>query len=148
MSSRSPPSAPTFRSAWPLLVAYSLLVCVLHFGGLEYDIYTRLWWWDLLTHSLSGVGVAAWLCLLPVSPVDPTRVVTVSLVVLGIGAGFEVYEYLFKDFYVEWTATYYAFDTVVDLVLDCLGAAAFARWYRHRLVAQPSSVPFSSEPAD
>jgi hypothetical protein len=148
MSSRSPTSDPTFSSAWPLLVAYSLLVCALHFGGLEYDIYTQLWWWDLLTHSLSGIGVAAWLCLLPVTPVDATRLVAVPLVVLAIGGGFEVYEYLFKDFYVEWTTTYYAFDTVVDLVLDFLGAAAFTRWYGRHLQGGQSSVVLTSEPAD
>ena len=148
MSSRSPTSTPTPSFAWPLLVAYSLLVCALHFGGLQYEIYTRLWWWDLLTHSLSGIGVAAWLCLLPVTPVDATRLVAVPLVVLAIGAGFEVYEFLFKDFYVEWTTAYYAFDTAVDLVVDFLGAAVFTRWYGRRRQSQPSSVLLSSEPAD
>ena len=148
MSSRSLTSAPTLSFAWPLLVAYSLFVCALHFGGLQYDIYTQLWWWDLLTHSLSGIGVAAWLCLLPVTPVDATRLLAVPLVVLAIGAGFEVYEYLFKDFYVEWTTAYYAFDTVVDLAVDFLGAAAFTRWYGHRRQSAPSSVVPSSEPAD
>jgi hypothetical protein len=114
--------------AWVTLIAYSLVVCVLHFGGLEYEVYTAIWWWDILTHTLSGIGVAAWLCFLRFTPFDTSDVLTLSLAVLAIGAGFEVYEYLFKDFYVEWTLTYYAVDTVVDLVFDTAGAVAFALW--------------------
>jgi hypothetical protein len=118
--------------AWTTLVAYSLVVCVLHFGGLEYEIYTAIWWWDILTHALSGFGVAAWLCVVRFVPLDASRVIALPLVVLAIGAGFEVYEYLFKDFYVEWTLAYYATDTVIDLVVDTLGAGAFAFWYARR----------------
>jgi hypothetical protein len=110
-----------------LLLAYSAVVCVLHFGGLAYDVYTAVWWWDLLTHSLSGVGVAAWLCLFPAIPLDSNRLLLVPLVVLAIGAGFEVYEYLFKSFYVEWSLQYYLVDTVVDLFLDAVGAAVFVQ---------------------
>jgi hypothetical protein len=150
MSSRYTPALSTHRRlVWPLLVAYSLVVCVLHFGGLAYDVYTRLWWWDLLTHSLSGIGVAAWLCLVPVVPVDARRPAAVVLTVLAIGAGFEVYEYLFKSFYVEWTAAYYAADTVIDLVVDSLGALAFVRWHERRSGERaPSTARISSEPAD
>jgi hypothetical protein len=126
------PDSPAPGIAWSALLAYSLVVCALHFGGLEYEIYTALPWWDLLTHSLSGIGVAAWLCLLRPVPLHPGRVVALPLAVLAIGAGFEVYEYLFKDFYAGWTTTYYAVDTVVDLLLDALGAAAFAAWARWR----------------
>ena len=149
MSSRYAPTLHIRRIVWPLLVAYSLVVCALHFGGLAYDIYTRIWWWDLLTHSLSGIGVAAWLCLVPVVPVDARRPAAVVLVVLAIGAGFEVYEYLFKSFYVEWTLAYYAADTVIDLVVDSLGAAAFVRWYGRTAGAHTSpAARLPSEPAD
>jgi hypothetical protein len=43
-----------------------------------------------------------------------------------------VYEYLFKDFYVEWTLTFYAVDTVLDLILDGVGALVFALWFGPR----------------
>ena len=117
---------------WTALLAYSLVVCVLHFGGLEYQIYTAIWWWDLLTHSLSGFGVAAWLCFVRFTPFEPTHLVALPLAVVAIGAGFEVYEYLFKDFYVEWTLAFYAVDTVLDLILDGVGALVFALWYAGR----------------
>jgi hypothetical protein len=133
MSSRyAATDSPAVGIVWPALVAYSLVVCALHFGGLAYEVYTSVWWWDLLTHSLSGFGVAAWLCFVRVTPFDSRQVVAVSLAVLAIGAGFEVYEYLFKDFYVDWTTAYYATDTVIDLTLDALGAAAFALWHGRR----------------
>lgn len=150
MSSRSAPSTPpAHSSAWPLLVTYSFVVCALHFGGIAYDVYTRLWWWDLLTHSLSGAGVAAWLCLVRFTPLDATRFVAVPLAVLAIGGGFEVYEYFFKEFYVEWTVAYYAVDTAVDLALDALGAAAFVRWYGRRTAHASSAEHVSSpDPAD
>ena len=133
MSSRHATSdLPAPGIALAALLAYSLVVCVLHFGGLAYEIYTRFWWWDILTHSLSGFGVAAWLEVVEFTPVEADEVLTLVLVVVAIGAGFEVYEYLFKDFYVEWTPAYYAADTVIDLVVDGLGAAAFGLWYRAR----------------
>ena len=133
MSSRyAATDSPSLGIVWVALVAYSLVVCALHFGGLAYEVYTAIWWWDLLTHSLSGFGVAAWLAVVRFTPVDAGQVVVLPLVVVAIGAGFEVYEYLFKDFYVEWTLQYYAIDTVDDLVVDGLGAAVFTLWVRRR----------------
>jgi hypothetical protein len=134
MSSRYATSdSPSLGIATAALVAYSLVVCALHFGGLAFEVYTAIWWWDLLTHSLSGFGVAAWLSVVRFVPLDARQVLVLPLVVVVIGAGFEVYEYLFKDFYVEWTLTYYVTDTIVDLVVDGLGAAAFTVWVRSRM---------------
>ncbi|WP_380681185.1 hypothetical protein [Salinigranum sp. GCM10025319] len=141
MSSRyATTDLPSLGIVWAALVAYSLVVCALHFGGLEYEIYTRLWWWDLLTHSLSGFGVAAWLCFVRFTPFESNQLLVVPLVVVVIGGGFEVYEYLFKDFYVEWTTAYYAADTVIDLVVDGLGAAAFVYWFSRRYDADTTAL--------
>jgi hypothetical protein len=124
------------RSA-ALVGAWALLCSALHFGGLAYDIYTRYWWWDLLTHSLSGFGVAGVAYVLRPAAFDARRVayLGVPLAVFLVGAGFEVYEYLFKDFYANWSTAYYAWDTAVDLVLDASGAAVFA------LLARPLVRP-------
>ncbi|MFC7071110.1 hypothetical protein [Halobaculum lipolyticum] len=112
------------RFAWAAMALWSLLVAALHFGGLAYDVYTAVPWWDLLTHSMSGFGVAALLWLSYCRPVR-ARAAPLWLVptVFLIGVGFEVYEYLFKSFWWEWSLRYYAVDTAVDLVLDAAGAA-------------------------
>jgi hypothetical protein len=39
-----------------------------------------------------------------------------------IGAGFEVYEYLFRGFYEAWSVDYYLRDTVEDMLYNLTGA--------------------------
>ena len=46
--------------------------------------------------------------------------------VLAIGAGFEVYEFVFKAFWHHWSLGFYVADTVIDLVVNTSGAVAFA----------------------
>ncbi len=111
---------------WAFVGLWAVFVSALHFGGLEYGIYTRIWWWDLLTHSLSGFGVAGVLFVVFPRVYDGARApVVVATIILAIGAGFEVYEYLFKDFWYGWSAAYYAEDTATDLVVDVVGALGF-----------------------
>ncbi|WP_225317756.1 MULTISPECIES: hypothetical protein [Haloferax] len=111
---------------WAFVGLWALFVSGLHFGGLAYGIYTKIWWWDLLTHSLSGFGVAGVLFLVFPRTFDGNRApVVVAGIIFAIGAGFELYEYLFKDFWYGWSAAYYAEDTATDLVVDVLGALAF-----------------------
>ena len=116
------------RGAWAATIVWGAGVSVLHFAGLAYDIYTELWWWDLLTHSTSGFGVAA---LLYLAWTDGFRsrlglFVLLPVCVLCIGTWFEVYERVFKDFWWGWSLSYYLEDTTIDLVLDTGGALAFA----------------------
>lgn len=111
---------------WVFVGLWAVFVSALHFGGLEYGIYTKIWWWDLLTHSLSGFGVAGVLFVVFPRVFDGARApVVVAGIILAIGAGFEVYEYLFKDFWYGWSAAYYAEDTATDLVVDVVGALGF-----------------------
>ncbi|AHZ23658.1 MULTISPECIES: hypothetical protein [Haloferax] len=111
---------------WVFVGVWAVFVSALHFGGLAYDIYTKLWWWDLLTHTLSGFGVAGVLFLVFPRLFEDTRApVVVGTLILAIGAGFEVYEYLFKDFWYGWSMAYYVEDTLVDLVVDVLGGLVF-----------------------
>jgi hypothetical protein len=115
------------RGAWAAAVVWGAGVSVLHFAGLAYGIYTELWWWDLLTHSTSGFGVAA---LLYLAWTDGFRsrvglFVVLPACVLCIGTWFEVYERLFRDFWHGWSTAFYVADTVTDLVVDTLGAVAF-----------------------
>ncbi|RDZ44296.1 hypothetical protein C5B91_12280 [Haloferax sp. Atlit-10N] len=111
---------------WVFVGVWAAVVSALHFGGLAYDIYTRIWWWDVLTHSLSGFGVAGVLFLVfPRTFRGDRAPVVVAGVILAIGAGFEVYEYLFKDFWWGWSMAYYLEDTAIDLVVDVVGGLGF-----------------------
>jgi hypothetical protein len=111
--------------AWLLVLSWGALVTVLHFGGLFFGVYSRLFWWDLLTHAMGGAGVAGILFL---GLGDRTTTGTPWWLVgsvAAIGAGFEVYEFLFKSFWYRWSLQFYAVDTAVDIVVNTLGAVAF-----------------------
>jgi hypothetical protein len=111
--------------AWIALAAWSVLVSVLHFGGIRYGIYTRLPWWDLLTHATGGAGVAAVLAMtFRASTLRSPAWIPAG--VLAIGAGFEVYEFVFKTFWYRWSLSFYVTDTAIDLVVNSGGAAAVA----------------------
>lgn len=131
------------RGAWGVALVWAAAVSTLHFAGLVYGIYTEVWWWDLLTHSTSGFGVAA---LLYLAWTDGFRsrlglFVVLPVFVLCIGTWFEVYERLFRTFWWGWSRSFYAQDTAIDLVLDTAGAVAFGvvlRLYGRRRPGRPT----------
>ena len=128
--------------AWVAIAAWSGLVSALHFGGIRYAVYTRLPWWDLLTHAMGGAGVAAVLAMtFRASTLRSPAWIPAG--VLAIGAGFEVYEFAFKTFWYRWSLSFYVTDTAIDLVVNSGGAVAIAAAvvaYR-RLTADPTPGP-------
>jgi hypothetical protein len=116
------------RLAWAAAVLWGVAVSVAHFGGLYYYVYWEIWWWDVLTHSTAGFGVAAFAYLLrPAAFRRPAALfLALPAFVLVVGAGFEVYERLFRTFWWSWSLSYYLEDTLLDLVMDTLGALALA----------------------
>ncbi|ERG96652.1 hypothetical protein [Haloquadratum walsbyi] len=114
----------TLRYGWAITALCSISVSGLHFGGLYFDIYTAVSWWDILTHSLSGFGVAAVLGLTFQSSIRSTTYWVIPAV-FAFGTGFEVYEFLFKTFWYNWTLRFYLLDTVIDLIVNTTGAIAF-----------------------
>lgn len=138
---------------WGTIAAWSLLVSVLHFGGVYYNVYTRLAWWDLLTHAMGGAGVAALLAMtFPASTLRSPAWIPSG--VLAIGAGFEVYEFVFKTFWHRWSLSFYATDTAIDLVINTVGAVtiavAAAVYQRRAGAAGPVAVdtPQPEQPAE
>lgn len=111
--------------AWAAIAVWSLLVSVLHFGGVSYNIYTQLPWWDLLTHAMGGVGVGAVLAMTFRAPTLRSPA-WIPWGVLAIGAGFEVYEFVFKTFWYRWSLWFYVTDTAIDLFVNTIGAVAVA----------------------
>ena len=151
---RELPRGDRLTVTWVAIAAWSVLVSVLHFGGIRYNIYTRLPWWDLLTHAMGGVGVAAVLAMTFRRSTLRTPV-WIPSGVLAIGAGFEVYEFVFKTFWYRWSLSFYASDTVIDLVVNTVGAVVIAvavAVYRRRTgavtpgEADPAESPAETDP--
>ena len=116
---------------WVVLFLWGSLVTFLHFGGYEFQWYVRFGWWDLMTHFVSGIGVAGILLVGLREVVSPQVSLSWMFVaLLSIGAGFEVYEYLFRAFWHSWTPAYYARDTAEDLLMACSGAVLIQYWYQ------------------
>jgi hypothetical protein len=124
---------------------FGVAVTGLHFASMGLFLYSKIWWWDVLVHALSGLGVAAVLYVYrPRLARGPFAVfVVLPLLVLAIGTWFEVYERLFTDFWVHWSRAFYLEDTGVDLVADTAGAVVFSVfiWVRARLWGHPTDRP-------
>lgn len=135
-----------WASYWWWLLAWATMVSALHFGGREFGLYLQFHWWDLMTHSMSGAGVAGILLvgLRATAPARPS-LSWVVVALLTIGAGFEVYEYVFKSFWHTWTLSVYVQDTMVDLTMGCLGGCLALLHYRSRV--EVSSTDAASLPA-
>jgi hypothetical protein len=116
---------------------FGVAVTGLHFASMGLFLYSKIWWWDVLVHALSGLGVAALLYVYRPRLASGAFAAFVVLpaCVLAIGTWFEVYERLFTDFWVNWSRAFYLEDTGVDLVADTAGAVVFsaAVWLRARV---------------
>ena len=138
-------------AAWIGVGCWSMGVVVLHVAGLAFEIYPTVPWWDLLTHAASGSGVAALALLTHRSSVALSDAVWwVVPTVAAIGAGFEVYEFVFKRFWYQWSLQQYVVDTVVGLGMNTLGAAvaaSIASGYRARAdhLRPDSTAPNSAD---
>lgn len=121
------PRGDRVTAAWVGMALWAVLVSAFHFGGLRYGVYIVVPWWDLLTHAMGGLGVAVLLALTHRRTAAATRSpLWLIPSVFAIGAGFEVYEFVFKDFWYGWSAAFYVEDTVIDLVVNTSGAVIVA----------------------
>jgi uncharacterized membrane protein len=109
---------------------------VLHPLAVLYGVYDAIWWFDLLTHFLSAVVVAAiGLTMLLAVEHDRAwtltpRMLSVSTVVfvLVAGVGWEIYEFYEVQFLVTGVD-----DTLSDLLFDLLGGLFAIRYGRDYL---------------
>ncbi|MFC5368264.1 hypothetical protein [Salinirubrum litoreum] len=116
-----------------LLVTTAL---VLHPLAVLYGVYRAVWWFDLLTHFLSAVVVAA-IGLTVLLAVERDRAWTLTsrmlsvstvVVVLVAGVGWEIYEF----YEVRFLVTGFD-DTLGDLLFDLLGGLFVVRYGRDYL---------------
>lgn len=94
-----------------------------YLAGLEFFLFWRLWWFDVLLHFLGGAWAAlasAWALALFGVRLSSARILGCAL---AIGIGWEVLEYVL-DFPREEA---YLLDLATDIVMDALGAVFAAR---------------------
>lgn len=98
------------------------LVVALYLAGIELSLFWRLAWFDILLHFLGGVWVAVALTWALVRFGISASFTLVVLGVLGIGIGWEVFEYVLG----LPRETNYALDLKIDIAMDVVGGVVGA----------------------
>ena len=94
----------------------SALILYLHLLGLENALYFYYPWYDILLHFLGGAALAFLILIF-------TRSWKKTLIgMLILAAGWEVFEYVLHI--AVGVGENYALDTVIDFIMDTLGALA------------------------
>lgn len=122
----------------PTVVILTFLILAGHATASVFDLYTKIFWFDMVMHTLGGAWLASVCIAVGVLRYPAffsgrsraSRVLRVITLVLLLGLGWELYEYCFGvwatakfgdlGFMQPWT------DTVSDLFLDVAGAALTA----------------------
>ena len=103
-----------------------LIIAILHELALNFFLYWKFWWFDILMHFLGGLWIgliSLWFYFLSGYVKYTKKRITFifvlsSVSVLVVGIAWELFELLVEfDFSSE-----YLFDTISDLILDILGA--------------------------
>ena len=119
----------------PSLISFLVvLAAMINAGGWSWNWYSLVWF-DEFVHAftsfaiLSAVGYLAWLRnWTSATPGTAKFVIWVAAVGLGLGIVWEIFESLFLNL------TFW--DTIVDLVMDTLGAAV-AGWFVGQVAPHP-----------
>lgn len=126
------------------------------FLGEMRDYYTRFWWWDLALHTVSGLllGIVGFLLVHVLNEVEkigmhlkPGFVAFFAfLFAVGLGALWEIFEFCMDTFFGTnmqkpmLNDPSGLLDTMVDLIVDTLGALAISLfgYYHLRIVGRTS----------
>lgn len=106
------------------------VIALLHISALQFYLYWRLWWFDILTHFLGGfwVGISFLWFFFQSGFVNIIRndrnynLAVAFLSSLSVGVMWEVFEYYFGIS--NTVASNYAIDTVTDISMDLVGGFA------------------------
>lgn len=113
-----------------LLFAQALILlgtAGIYVAGLEFFLFWKLWWFDILLHFLGGLWAAvasAWAIVFFLKRQPSLLMIVLSA--LAIAIGWEVFEYVL-GFPREEA---YVFDVVLDIVMGVLGGLAGALFAR------------------
>lgn len=117
------------KNIFIFLIGLIVLIAGLNEIALNFYLYWRIWWFDVLMHFLGGLWVgltALWIYFLSgyIKNIkkDKVFIFGISLfTVLVIGIGWEVFEYII-DAHIGMKQGYWE-DTFIDLFMDILGAS-------------------------
>lgn len=110
--------------------------------GIYYGWYTEFWWFDITLHPLGGFFMAMLMAKYLGDHLLPARKLHNTLIIVGatifIGVIWEFAEYLGNQTLIEPTYKYLGIrayfmgdlnDTIIDLLMDILGALTFSAIY-------------------
>lgn len=117
----------------PLFIWIFITIAVigaLHFSAMQFYLYWRFWWFDILTHFLFGLWTAIsflWLFFQSglVNIIKNNKNYNLAVALLSpliIGIMWEIFEYYFGIAVTD--ASNYIVDTTMDISLDLLGGFA------------------------
>lgn len=136
-------------TAW-LLAAVMLLANVAGYG---FDLYQRVWWFDRILHACTLFAMTYWAAVFLCSKVLDAgagywwiRLLVIASIGIAIGAIWEVAEWGF-DQVMPANVIKGKYDTVVDLIVDTIGAV-LAAWLSLTMLRAPAPpVNARREPA-
>lgn len=119
---------PGFSAAVALFLAGTL------FLGEVGDFYNRFWWWDVLMHAASavGLGIVGVIVMLILVETERLRAAAVTVSVfafcfaVSIGVIWEIFEFTVDQIFGTNMQKSGLVDTMWDLIIDCLGGAVGA----------------------
>ena len=127
-------------------IAWSLAVLLLaaNVAGYAFDLYAAFWWFDRVLHAATLFALTLWLALFVCPPVlRPGQPLLFILLIaslgVAIGAWWEVAEWGF-DQLAPGDVIKGKHDTVIDIVMDTLGAVLAASLAPRFLVPGPAAA--------
>ena len=129
------------RIAWALAVVLTLA----NIAGYAFDLYARFWWFDRVLHAATILALTFWSAVFVLRRVMTDAgqhrlllAFVVACVGVAIGAWWEVAEWGF-DRVAPGDVIKGKYDTIIDLVMDTLGAALGAWMSLHALRLVPGN---------
>src|SRR3989344_5247275 len=118
-------------------LALAVLLLILNQAALNYDLFWKLWWYDIPMHFLGGLVLGCGFAWFFGSMQERTAHFSDTAVILSIlgavllgGFVWEIYEYYFDLTYNPHLN--YVLDTVKDIIMDMLGASVAVWFYKRK----------------
>lgn len=120
-----------------LLIQLSVLfvLAVLQFLGEAHFLQWRFWWYDIMLHFLGGLWVGLFLVWILRRVEKNASLIFVVVGVLCIGIAWELFEIVIGS----PRETRYYLDTIIDLIMDVVGAL-LGYWWAHALMTRDTML--------